>query len=472
MKTTVTELPESRARIEVEVEGPEVDVGVERAAAELGRELKIPGFRKGKVPAQVVLQRIGRGAVIEQALRDSLPEWYERAVIESGVSPIGDPKLDVSSMPEASGGPLQFSIEVGVRPTAQLGDYRGLEVGRAETEVPEEAIAEQLERLREGFASLNPVQREAADGDHLLVDYKGSIDGQPFEGGEGRDELIELGAGRLIEDLEKGLDGAKPGETRNVEVTFPDDYRAEELAGKAANFEVTVKEVREKELPDLDDDFAADASEFDTLEELRSDISSKLGEIFEQRADEAFRGEAVEAAVNAASVDVPGALVEARAEEMIDRFMRQLQGRGIDPETFMRVQENGREGMIAEAKGDAERSLKREAVIVAIAEAEDIEVTEEEMLEALKPGPGHEDHGHDPPEVALAKLRESGRETLLAEDLRLRKAVDLVAESAVPIPLEQAEAREAIWTPDKEREVAAQEGGGESPPEKLWTPGS
>ncbi len=186
-------------------------------------------------------------------------------MIESGVSPIGDPKLDVSSMPEASGGSLQFSIEVGVRPAAQLGEYKGLEVGRAATEVPEEAIAEQLERLREGFASLNPVEREAADGDHLLVDYKGSIDGEPFEGGEGRDELIELGAGRLIEDLEKGLDGAKPGETRNVEVTFPEDYRAEELAGKAANFEVTVKEVREKELPDLDDDFAADASEFDTL---------------------------------------------------------------------------------------------------------------------------------------------------------------------------------------------------------------
>ncbi len=171
-------------------------------------------------------------------------------------------------------------------------------------------------------------------------------------------------------------------------------------------------------------------------------------------------------------MDVPDALVEARAEEMIDRFMRQLQGRGIDPETFMQVQESGREGMIADAKADAERSLKREAVIVAIAEAEDIDVSEEEMLEALKPGPGHEDHGHDPPEVALAKLRESGRETLLREDLRLRKAVDLVAESAVPIPLEQAEAREAIWTPDKEREAASKEGGGESPPDKLWTPGS
>ena len=474
MKTAVTDLPDSRARIEVEVESPEVERGIERAAAEIGRELKIPGFRKGKVPAQVVLQRVGRGAVVEQALRDSLPEWYERALLDSGVSPIGEPKLDVATLPESAGESLQFSIEVSVRPPAQLGEYRGLEVGKAEPEVPEEAISEQLDRLREGFASLNPVERPAADGDHLLIDYVGTVDGEPFEGGEGRDELVELGSGRLLDDLEQGLRGAGAGEERAIDVDFPADYPAEQLGGKTAAFAVTVKEVREKELPQLDDDFAADASEFDTLAELRADIEAKLREALGRRADELFRTAAVDAAVDASQIELPDEVVTARAGEMVDRFLRQLEGRGISREDFTRVQEGGEERLLADARPDAERALKREAVMTAIADAEGIEVSEEEMLAALDPGPGHEDHGHDPPEKVLAQLRESGRDAVLIEDLRLRKAVDLVAESAKPIPMAQAEARERLWTPEKGEQQRDESTEGEEPSDKpgeLWTPG-
>lgn len=471
MKTALTELPDSHVRIDVDVEAAEVDERVDRAAVEIGRDLKIPGFRKGKVPPQMVVQRLGRAAVVEQALRDALPEWYEQAVLDAGISTVGDPKVDVPALPEAAGAPLKFTIEIAVRPGAQLGDYKGLEVGRADPEVPAEAVDAEIDRLRDGFASLSPVDREAVEGDHVAIDYIGTVDGEPFEGSEGRDQLVELGSGRLMDELDQGLHGAKAGEERTIDVPFGDDHPIPELAGKTASFAVTVNEVREKRAPLLDDEFAADASEFDTLAELRGDIEEKLRGLFERRADEQFRIAALDAATDAARIELPDQVVNAKAEEMVDRFLRRLQGRGIEPEDFMRVQEGGREKLVADATDDAKQELKREAVLNAIADAERIEVTDEEMLQALDPGPGHEDHGHDPPDVVLAQLKENGRDAILRSDLRLRKAAELVAESAKPIPLAQAEARDQIWTPEK---PSAEEGESSDAPDKpgeLWTPG-
>jgi trigger factor len=475
MRTTVSELPDSRVRVEVGIEAEDVDRRIDDAAKRLGRELRTPGFRKGKVPPQIVLQRVGRAAVMEQALRDALPEWYERAVLDSGISPVGDPQLDVGSFPESAGSPLEFSIEVAVRPGAKLGDYKGLEVGRAEAEVPTEAVDAELSRLREGFASLNPVERAAREGDHLLIDYRGSVDGEAFEGGEARDELIELGGGRLLDDFDQGLAGASAGEERSIEVNFPDDYGAEQLAGRTAAFTVTVKEVREKEMPELDDEFAADASEFDTLDELRADIEAKLRPVLERQAEEQFRQAAVDAAAEEATVELPDDVVAARAEEMWERVERSLAARGISAETYLQMQGRTREELIAEARPEAERALKREAVLEAIADAEGIEISEEEMLAALADSPDHEGHEHDPAEM-LDRLRETGRDALLREDLRLRAATDFIAEHAKPIPLERAEARERLWTPEKEAERTAEEPERSAEetgePGKLWTPGS
>jgi trigger factor len=276
VKTSVTELPDSRVRVDVDVAPDDVDRGINRAARGLARDMRLPGFRKGKAPPSLVIQRVGRDAVLQQAVQDSLPEWYEQALLSSGVEPIGDPKIELTSVPEAEGDPLRFQFEVGVRPPAQLGEYKGLEVGRPDIEVPEDVLDEELGRLRDSFARLETVERPAASGDFLLVDFDGTIDGEPFQGGEARDELVELGGGRLIQGFEEQLDGAAAGDTRRVEVTFPDDYRARELAGKDAVFEVTVKEVREKLLPELDDEFAASAGGFDTLEELREDLRGRL----------------------------------------------------------------------------------------------------------------------------------------------------------------------------------------------------
>ena len=275
MRTSVTELGDSRVRVEVGIEADAVEDRLERAAHELARDMRMPGFRKGKVPAQLVIQRVGRDAVLEQALRDSLPEWYERALLDSGITPVGDPELNVASLP-GTGEELSFSIEVAVRPGAKLGEYKGLEVGRAEPEVPAEALQAELDRLREGFASLDPVDRPAATGDLVVIDYSGTIDGEPFEGSEATDLMVELGAESLLPEFDRALTGAAAGDQATVEVRFADDHRPESLAGKEASFTVTVKEVREKKLPELDDEFAAEASEFETLDELRDELQRRI----------------------------------------------------------------------------------------------------------------------------------------------------------------------------------------------------
>lgn len=459
MKTTVSELPGSRVRVEVEVSGSDVERGVQRAARGLARQMRMPGFRKGKAPPSLVVQRLGYGAVLEEAIRDSLPEWYERALLSAGISPVGDPSIKISSTPESGGEPLAFEFEIGVRPVAELGEYRGLEVGRAEPEVPEEIVEREIERIREGFARLEPVERPAAEGDVLLIDFEGLIDGKAFDGGKAGDYLLELGGGQLVEGFEEQLAGASAGEARQVAVSFPADYRAERLAGREAVFAVDVKEVREKVLPELDDGFASEASEFDTLEELRGDIRERLAEAVGQRIEQDFRVAAVDAAVEAATVELPDELVAARAAERWEGVERQLAAGGMSADAYLRLQGKSREEAIEDSKPDAERELKREAVLAAIVAAEGIEASEEEMVEALAHSAEHE---RTTPEKLLARLRESGRDAVVGEDIRIRKAIDLVAEAAVPIPVGQAEARERLWTPEKERETAG----------SLWTPGS
>jgi trigger factor len=459
VKADVTELPDSRVRVEVEVPAELVERGVSRAARSLAREMKMPGFRKGKAPPSLVIQRLGFGTVLQEAIRESLPEWYEQGLLRSGVSPVGDPDIEILSAPEGEGEPLGFKFEIGVRPEAKLGEYKGLEVGRAEPEPTDEIVDREIERIREGFAKLEPVERAAADGDVLLVDYEGLIDGKAFEGGKESDGMLELGSGRFIEGFEEQLAGASGGDRREVKVSFPEDYGAEHLAGQEAVFTVDVKEVREKVLPELDDDFASEASEFDKLDELRADIGKRVDEAVDERAEQDFRAAAVEAAVDAATIDLPDDLVAARAAERLERLERRIAGQGMSPEAFFQMQGKTREELLEESKPDAERELKGEAVLAAIAEAEQIEVAEEEMVESLAHTAEHE---RTTAEKLLERLRENGRDAMVREDIRVRKAIDVIALSAKPIPLEQAEAREKIWTPEKEEEEKGE----------LWTPGS
>jgi trigger factor len=460
MRTSVTELGDSRVRVDVGIEPDAIEQRVERAARQLAGDMRVPGFRKGKVPAELVIQRVGRETVLEQALRDSLAEWYERALLDTGITPVGDPKLNVEALP-AAGEELEFSIEVAVRPPAKLGEYKGLEVGRVEPEVPDDAVQAELDRLRQGFAALNPVERPAAAGDVLVIDYSGTVDDEPFEGSEATDLTVELGAEALLTEFDEALNGASAGDDVDVEVTFPDEYRPEELAGKLARFKVTVKEVREKDLPELDDEFASEASEFDTLDELRSEIRGRIAAALERRADDDFRAAAVDAAAANATIDLPKELVHARAHDMWDRLEQSLSSRGIDPAAYVQMQGKSREELVTDMEGEAQQALRREATLAAVADAEAIEVSDDELLEALGPGEGDE-----APQKLLAELAKTGRDSLLRAEVRLRKAADVVADSAKTIPADQAAAREKLWTPEKERaEPEAAEAG-------LWTPGS
>ncbi len=253
LTTTVTELPESRVRVEVEVPPAEVQSRVEHKARQLGRELKLPGFRRGKVPAPLVIQRVGREAVLEEAVRDTLGSWYADAILTAGIVPVGDPQLDLGDLPP-QGQALSFSIEIGVLPKAQLGQYKGLEVGRAEPQVEEQLVDQEVERLRERLAKLQTAQRPAESGDFVVIDYLGSLvqdsgAQEPFDGGEGRDQLVELGSDSLIPGFEDALVGARAGDERTVALDFPADYGHQQLAGRPASFAVTVKEVKRKDLP-------------------------------------------------------------------------------------------------------------------------------------------------------------------------------------------------------------------------------
>jgi len=314
--------------------------------------------------------------------------------------------------------------------------------------VSDEAIGEELDRLRERSARLDTVERAAQKGDFVVMDYVGTRDGEPFAGGEGRDQMVELGSGRLVPGFEEQLEGASAGDERTVTVTFPEEYPAAELAGQEAQFAVTVKEVKAKELPELDDDLAAEAG-FDSLGELREDIRNRLSEVESAEIEREFREAALDAAVAAAKIDVPEALVDARARELWDSMLHSLSHQGISREAYLRIAGRPEEEIVEESKPDAEQALKREAVLAAIIEAEGIEATDDEVMEAVEQAAG-DGGGRTSPKKLLERMKSTGRLEAFKEDLAQRKALDLIAESAKPISMGQAAAREKLWTPGKD----------------------
>jgi trigger factor len=443
MQTTVTELPESRVRVEAEVSPQEVERSLDAAAKALGKDLKMPGFRKGHIPTPVVIKRFGREMILDQAVRETLGKWYVEALDESKIHPVGDPDLDLGDLP-AAGEPLTFTFEIGVRPVAKLGDYKGLEVGRREPEPDPADIDAELEQLRERAARLDTVEEPAARGDFVVMDYVGSIDGEQFDGGEGRDQMVELGTGRLIPGFEEQLEGATAGAEHTVKVTFPDDYGAEHLQGKAAEFAVTIKEVKRKQLPDLDDDFAIEAGGFDSLDELREDITGKLREAEERKAEAEYREAVLDAVAANAKVDVPDALVRARATELFERMMHSLSHQGINKDMYLRISGKTEDEILEEALPDAEQALRREAVLAAVIETETIEPAEGDILDALQATAARE---NTTPEKLRDRLDKAGRLDDLRDDLAQRAAVDFLVEHATPIDAGRAAAREKIWTP-------------------------
>jgi trigger factor len=446
MATLVEELPDNKVRLTVDVPQADLKHAVEHATHDLAESVKVPGFRKGKVPAQVLEARIGRERIFSEAVESHIGGWFLNAAASTRIRPVAAPEYDYD-LPSSDDDDFQFKATVAVQPKPEPPDWTELEVPYAEPEVPEELLDQELDALRESVAQLTPVENRAArTGDVLVID---ALD----ENGEGqRDLVVELGSGGLVEEIERALTGASQGETKEVELANAD--------GSSTKAKVEVKEIKEKVLPPLDDELARAASEFDTLEELRADIERRMREVLEEDAETRFRAAAVDALVAASDVQVGGPLVEARTRELLNGLGRSLESRGISAETYFQLSGQTAEELVQRMGQEAALSVARELVLEAVADKLGLEVSDAEIDELIRE---QAELAGDDPDDAVRKVFESGRQEVLRSDLRLRKALDRVAAEAKRVPAEVVRAREDIWTPDKET----------SPTEtKLWTPGS
>lgn len=443
ISTTVTELPESRVRVLAEVPPDELRRAIDRSARALGRNLRVAGFRKGKVPPPVIIQRLGRDAVVDRAVQDGLKRWWRVALDGAGIASVGQPKLDVVSAP-TDDAPLTFSIEIGVRPAAELGPYKGLEVGRRDAEIEPGAVDAELEALRVRVARPESVSRPAQSGDLLVIDFNGLIDGEPFDGGRGRDQMVELGSGMLIAGFEEQLEGASTGELRNVSIDFPTveapkDHRAEDVAGSRATFEVRVKDVLAKKLPDLDDALAQEAAGCDTLEELRGEIAAGLLALDEERVAAEFGETVLDAVTATATVELPEALVAARAREIWEATLRTLDYDGVSKDVYLQIAGKTEDEALAELRPQAATELRREAVVAAIAEAERITVSDDDLR-------AHEARAQAEAETSGEEVAPPPQSRVTRCEHVLRERVlELLAREAVGISVADAKASGKPW---------------------------
>lgn len=440
MKTTVNEREENSVVLDVEVSGDEVQEGIEAAIRQLSREIRIPGFRKGKVPRQVVIQRLGMDGVVHQMLDQKLTEWYQAALAETGVKPVDKPDVDFEAPPEA-GKPFSFQAKVTVMPTPVLGEYKGIEVPKDDATVADEEVDRQVERLREEFAELRVVEgRAAQEGDFVTIDFEGALEGEQVEQASATDYVLELGANQLLPDLEQGVIGMTAGEQKTIPVGFPEDYHAEDLQGKTVDFAVTLKEIKEKVLPQVNDDFAKDVSEFETLLELRLDIRKKLQGMKDSTVERRFRSLAVKQAADNATVEIPAVVVDERAREMVEDFAHSLIHQGTNFGTYMQMTGQSVEQMLADIRPQAEDTVRQTLVLEAIAQAEGLEVPDEELEERVNQMAMA---GRVEPAEFRSRLEESGRMQSVRQQLLRDKAADVIAEHAVPVaPPEESETPE------------------------------
>jgi trigger factor len=440
----VEELPENRVRLTVLVPSHDVHHAVEHAADDLSQSVKVPGFREGKVPRQVLLQRIGKERLMTEAVESHIGGWFWNAAARTRLRPVEQPQYDFE-LPASAEQDWEFTATVAVQAKPELPDWKKLEVGVAEVEVPQELVDAELDALRATVAELVPVEgRPVAPDDTVIVDLVGD------DGETRRDYVIELGRGAVVEEIEQGLVGLGAGETKELSFELAD--------GSTQSLSVTVKEIKEKVLPPLDDDLARAASEFETLDELRGDIESRLRDQIEEEVETRFRAAVADALVAASKVEAAGPLVDARTRELLRGFARQVEARGVQLETFLAMTGQQPEELLARMQDEAQRSVARELVLDAVADQLGLEVADADVEELVRE---QAEALGDDADQSLAALRESGRFETLREDLRLRNALDRVAAEVKRIPLAQAEARDAIWTPDKENPP------GET---KLWTP--
>jgi trigger factor len=446
VSTEVEELEGNRIRLTVEVSPHDLEHAVEHAASDLAQSVKIPGFRKGKVPRPVLLSRVGKERLYAEAVDSHIGGWYSLAVARTRLRPITRPEYDFE-LPTADDQAWTFAATVEVQPLPEVVDWTELEVPRAENEVPEELISSELEALRESVAELAPVaDRPAREGDAVVVDLVSP------SGESQSDTVVELGAGRLVDEIEGALIGSSAGETKQVSYQLADDT--------TATVDVTLKSISEKVLPEVDDELARAASEFDTIGELRADIESRLREQIEEEIDAAFRAAAVDVLVAASKIEPAGPLVETRTRELLNGFVRSLARRGITPDAYFAATGASETGLIAQLHAEASQSVARELALEAVAARAGIEISDDDVKQLIRE---QAETAEEDADEVIAEIWAHGQQEALREDLLLRAALDRLAADVKPISVDQAEAREKLWTPDKEKAATDT---------KLWTPGS
>jgi trigger factor len=448
VKTQVEELSGDRVRLTVEVPAHDLHHAVEHAASDLASSVKIPGFRKGKVPMPVLVQRIGKERLMAEAVESHIANWFWGALASTKVRPAAHPQYDYE-LPDGGDADWRFSATVAVQPKPQLPDWKTLEVPYQDPQVPDSAIGEALELVQSTVAELSDVDGRAAQpGDTLVVDLV-QVDGGTAE----RDYVVDLGAGRLLEEIEGALIGMSAGDRKQVSYELGD--------GSTRTLDATVKEIKERVLPPLDDELARAASEFDTLDELRADLERTIREQLTVEADAQFRRAVADRLTQAAKVNATGPLVETRANELLRGLARSLEQRGIDAGAYLQLTGQTPQQLQQRMHAEASRAVGQELVLEAVADELGLEVTDEEVRETL------ERQGEESEAVEWAL---STPETLerIKEDLRLRKALDRVAGEVQRIEPDLAEAREKLWTPEQPAEQEAAATGEKT----IWTPGS
>ncbi|WIF94117.1 trigger factor [Caminicella sporogenes] len=425
MNSKILKKENNRVTLEIKVSAEDFEKAIQESYMKNRKRFNIPGFRKGKAPRKIIEMQYGEGIFYEDAINIALPKEYDKAIKQHNLEPVDRPDVDIEEIKK--GEDLIFTATVTVKPEVNLGEYKGIEVEKIEYNVTDEDVEKELERMRDLNARLvNVEDRPVQKDDTVIIDYKGFVDGVQFEGGTAENQSLVIGSGKFIPGFEEQLIGANRGDEIEVKVKFPEEYHADKLAGKDAVFKVTIKEIKFKELPDLDDEFAKDVSEFDTLEELKADIRKRLEENAQKRAERELREKVLDKVVENAQIDIPEVMVETEIDNMLTDFDFQLRYQGLDLEKYLQFTNTKIEDLRNQMKDDAYNRVKTSLVLEAIKEKENIEVTDEDVEKEIE-------KIAEQNKVSVEKMKETFRDGnygYIRNTIKVRKTIDFLVENA------------------------------------------
>ena len=426
MSLQVEKLEKNMAKLTIEVSAEELDKAMEKAYQKQKSRISLPGFRKGKAPRKMIESMYGKGVFMEDAVNSLVPQEYSKAIADCDLEIVSQPEINVTQM--EPGKALIFTADVATKPEVTLGDYKGVEVPKTEIAVTDEEVDAEVKKEQDKNSRTVVVEdRAAANGDITTIDFEGFVDGVAFDGGKGSDYALTLGSGTFIPGFEDQLVGANTGDHVEVKVTFPEEYQAKELAGKEAVFQCDVKKIETKEVPELDDEFAKDVSEFDTLAEYKEDVKKNLTEKKEKEARTAKENAAVDKAIENAQMDIPEAMIETQTRQMLDDFARRMQQQGLSMDQYFQFTGQSMDKMMEDMKPQALKRIQTRLVLEKIAETENTQPSEEEITEEIQ-------KMADAYKMEADKIREAiGEDGIeqLKKDLSVQKAVTLIADAAV-----------------------------------------